>query len=68
MPAEFPEGAGAKGRGPGRTGWHHRGRFEDREGFQNDRVSLDSLPVLIQTWLAAHHAIDTLVKAAKTIY
>jgi hypothetical protein len=44
-------------------GYHHGGRFEDRDGRGRDTIALASLPVSVLTYLTTNYASDTLVKA-----
>ncbi len=44
-------------------GWHHGGRFGDRDGKQKDTLALTSLPTAITTYIATTYPGDTLVKA-----
>jgi hypothetical protein len=50
----------------GGKGWHHGGRFSNREGKGKDTVALASLPAAITTYMSANYAGDTLVKAFRT--
>ena len=44
-------------------GWHHGGRFEDRDGLGKDTIALEALPSIVQSYMAGNYAGDTLVKA-----
>jgi len=44
-------------------GWHHGGRFEDRDGIKKDTVALSVLPSAITAYLANTFTTDTLLKA-----
>ncbi|MEI6946874.1 hypothetical protein V9K67_06685 [Paraflavisolibacter sp. H34] len=44
-------------------GWHHGGRFADREGKGKDTVALASLSAAIKTYFSANYPGDTLLKA-----
>src|ERR1700730_11227768 len=46
-------------------GWHHGGRFEDREGSWKDTIALTSLPSAVLSYLNSNYGVDTLVKAFK---
>jgi len=43
-------------------GFHHGGRFEERDGEHRDTVALNSLPVGVMAYLASNYATDTLMK------
>ncbi len=45
------------------AGWHHGGRFHDRDRLGKDTVSLSALPAPVQTYMGSNYAADTLVKA-----
>ena len=47
------------------NGWHHGGRFDDRDGLKRDTVALNALPAAIKSYYAANYAGDTLVRAFK---
>jgi hypothetical protein len=44
-------------------GWHHGGRFDDRDGLHRDTVALSALPSAITSYLASNEPSDTLVRA-----
>lgn len=44
-------------------GWHHGGRFEDRDGSHRDSVALSALPSSINSYLATNDPSDTLIRA-----
>jgi hypothetical protein len=44
-------------------GWHHGGRFDDRDGLHRDTVALSALPSSITAYLASNEPSDTLVRA-----
>jgi hypothetical protein len=44
-------------------GWHHGGRFDDRDGMRRDTLALGSLSAGITNYFAANYAQDTLVRA-----
>src|SRR5205085_3601359 len=44
-------------------GWHHGGRFDDRDGLKRDTVALSSLSSAIKNYYATNYATDTLVRA-----
>jgi hypothetical protein len=45
------------------VGWHHGGRFENRDGHGKDTVSLSALPASILTYFSGNYPQDTLLKA-----
>jgi hypothetical protein len=47
----------------GGSGWHHGGRFDDRDGLRRDTIALSALPIAIKTYYATNYATDTLVRA-----
>jgi hypothetical protein len=47
----------------GGDGWHHGGRFDDRDGLKRDTVALSALPTAIKNYYATNYATDTLVRA-----
>ncbi len=47
------------------SGWHHGGRFENRDGKGKDSVALTALSSSITSYFATNYAGDTLVKALK---
>ncbi|HEY4966021.1 MAG TPA: hypothetical protein VII28_06465 [Puia sp.] len=44
-------------------GWHHGGRFDDRDGSHRDTVMLSALPSAITSYLASNDPSDTLIRA-----
>jgi hypothetical protein len=44
-------------------GWHHGGRFDDRDGKHRDTIALSSLPAAISSYMSANYASDTLIRA-----
>ncbi len=44
-------------------GWHHGGRFDDRDGSHRDTVALSALPAAIGSYLASNFPSDTLIRA-----
>jgi hypothetical protein len=44
-------------------GWHHGGRFQDRDGSHRDTVALSSLPSSVSSYLSANYPSDTLLRA-----
>jgi Putative beta-lactamase-inhibitor-like, PepSY-like len=46
-------------------GWHHGGRFEDRDGLQKDSIALTALPTAVQSYMSSNFSTDTLLKAYK---
>jgi len=57
---EQREGHDLEGRG-----FHHGGRFEDRDGLNRDTIVLTTLPSSITSYLATNYPQDTLVRAFK---
>jgi hypothetical protein len=43
-------------------GWHHGGRFDDRDGKHRDTISLSSLPSVISSYMGANYPSDTLMR------
>jgi hypothetical protein len=41
-------------------GYHHGGRFEDRDGMHRDTISLSSIPLNIASYMLTSYATDTL--------
>ena len=46
-------------------GWHHGGRFDDRDGMHKDTIALNALPAGVTNYFATNYPEDTLVKAYK---
>jgi hypothetical protein len=44
-------------------GWHHGGRFEDRDGSHRDTIALSALPAAITSYLTSNDPSDTLFRA-----
>jgi hypothetical protein len=44
-------------------GWHHGGRFEDRDGSHRDTIALASLSASISSYMSANYPADTLIRA-----
>jgi hypothetical protein len=44
-------------------GWHHGGRFQDRDGSHRDSVALSALPSSVTSYLSTNFPSDTLVRA-----
>ncbi|MCW3113879.1 MAG: hypothetical protein JWR18_2275 [Segetibacter sp.] len=55
---EQREGRDLKGHG-----WHHGGRFDDRDGNKRDTIAISALPAAISSYLSSNYAQDTLVRA-----
>lgn len=49
------------------VGFHHGGRFENRNGQGKDTVTLTALPASVLSYFATNYGTDTLVKAYKGI-
>jgi hypothetical protein len=47
-------------------GWHHGGRFRNRDGLHHDTVSLTTLPSAITSWFTTNYSQDTLLRAFRT--
>lgn len=45
------------------NGFHHGGRFDDRDGRRRDTIALAALPATIKLYFATNHASDTLKRA-----
>src|SRR5450432_4472859 len=45
------------------AGWHHGGRFGNRDGSQRDSVALSALPVAITSYMSSNFPLDTLIRA-----
>ena len=45
------------------AGWHHGGRFGNRDGSQRDSVALSALPVAITSYMSSNFPSDTLIRA-----
>ncbi len=54
-----------EGRDLGGRGFHHGGRFEDRDGLKRDTIVLTALPFAITSYFATNYSQDTLVRAFK---
>lgn len=46
-------------------GWHHGGRFDDRDGLRRDTIAISALPAAVTSYFASNYAQDTLVGAFK---
>lgn len=46
-------------------GWHHGGRFGNRDGSHRDTIALSSLPSVISSYLTTNYPADTLIRAYK---
>ena len=46
-------------------GWHHGGRYGNRDGLHRDTVALSALPSAITSYFTANYPQDTLLKAFK---
>jgi len=44
-------------------GWHHGGRFEDRDGSHRDTIALSALPSAITSYLGSNDPSDSLFRA-----
>jgi hypothetical protein len=44
-------------------GWHHGGRFDDRDGKHRDTLAISSLPSDVSSYLSATYPSDTLLRA-----
>ncbi len=44
-------------------GWHHGGRFQDRDGDQRDSIALAALPGAVNTYMTSNYPSDTLIRA-----
>ncbi len=44
-------------------GWHHGGRFQDRDGDQSDSIALSALPGAVSTYMTSNYPSDTLIRA-----
>ena len=45
------------------AGWHHGGRFDDRDGKHRDTLAISSLPSAVSSYLSANDPSDTLLRA-----
>jgi hypothetical protein len=45
------------------AGWHHGGRFDDRDGRHRDTLAISSLPTTIASYFSANFPSDTLLRA-----
>jgi len=50
----------------GGEGWHHGGRFHNRDGQHRDTVSLSALPAAITNYFVDNYPQDSLLKAFRT--
>ena len=48
-------------------GWHHGGRYSNRDGLHNDSISISSLPASILSYMTSHYPEDTIIKAYQNI-
>ena len=44
-------------------GWHHGGRFDDRDGKHRDTISLSLLPSAVSSYMSSNYPSDTLIRA-----
>jgi hypothetical protein len=44
-------------------GWHHGGRFDDRDGKHRDTIAISSLPTAVSSYLNTTYPSDTLLRA-----
>jgi len=44
-------------------GWHHGGRFDDRDGKHRDTIAISSLPAAVSSYFTATYPSDTLLRA-----
>jgi hypothetical protein len=44
-------------------GWHHGGRYDDRDGKHRDTISLSSLPSAVSSYISSNYPSDTLIRA-----
>ena len=44
-------------------GWHHGGRFDDRDGKHRDTIPLSSLPSAVSSYMSSNYPSDTLIRA-----
>jgi hypothetical protein len=49
----------------GGRGFHHGGRFDDRDGIRRDTIAVSALSAAITSYFASNYAQDTLVRAFK---
>ncbi|HEY2649397.1 MAG TPA: hypothetical protein VGI38_09380 [Puia sp.] len=45
------------------NGWHHGGRFDDRDGKHRDTLAISSLPSVVSSYLNDTYPSDTLLRA-----
>ena len=45
------------------AGWHHGGRFDDRDGRHRDTLAISSLPSAIVSYFGVNYPSDTLLRA-----
>ena len=45
------------------VGWHHGGRFDDRDGMHRDTLAISSLPSAVASYFNANYPSDTLLRA-----
>jgi hypothetical protein len=45
------------------AGWHNGGRFQDRNGLQQDSIALGSIPFSILSYMSGNYPQDTLIRA-----
>jgi hypothetical protein len=45
------------------NGWHHGGRFDDRDGKHRDTLAISSLPSAVSSYLSGNYPSDTLLHA-----
>jgi hypothetical protein len=45
------------------NGWHHGGRFDDRDGKHRDTIAITSLPASISSYMTTNYPSDTLIRA-----
>jgi hypothetical protein len=43
-------------------GWHHGGRFDDRDGKHRDTIALSSLPSAVSSYMSTNYPSDTLIR------
>lgn len=44
-------------------GWHHGGRYDDRDGSRRDTIALSVLPATVGSYIASNYPSDTLIRA-----
>ena len=44
-------------------GWHHGGRFDNRDGKHRDTIAISALPATISSYMTTNYPSDTLIRA-----